>query len=309
MPDGVIEPFMTHSFAYLEAMGITQWELRQQSENDSQSLDNESQNSQSENTQNQNILNQSRQLEDHQLQGSQAQVITEQQDLNKAQPAVVTQSFDANQSDSRMVTPDTKAPPVETSHQQENQVAETAAKFSVAEPDSSSKSANLSGQQGQRFMVLGRGKQWKNDALTVLCRHEPGQPSESYLLRGNPSKIVQNMLKALNFFMHHEVATQILQQCNLAQLASTSLSEQAKAASEVFADHKPKALLVMGAATANHLMGYEQSMGQWQVKTWQTDDGIPFVVTYHPYEIHSSPILKRQVMSDLLSLISLSCQL
>jgi len=151
---------MTHSFAYLEAMGITQWELRQQSENDSQSLDNESQNSQSENsqsenTQNQNILNQSRQLEDHQLQGSQAQVITEQQDLNKTQPAVVTQSIAANQSDSRMATPDTKAPPAETSHQQESQVAETAAKFSVAEPDSLSKSANLSGQQGQRFMVLG----------------------------------------------------------------------------------------------------------------------------------------------------------
>lgn len=343
--DEVNEPFMTHSFAYLEAMGITQWQLRHSSDPELLSQDSQNQSTQTKDgseqhtyssvdskTRDMNSLVSSERLsansgsvQSEPMQSEPMQSDSEQAGLEGAgSEPTGTQQIEPKPTVAEQSVAKNAHQPAKNARQAESnahqltsaahttrsdlQVAEATAEFSITEADSTAKSgsttstANLSEQEGQRFMVLGRGKQWKNDALTVLCRHETGQPSESYLLRGNPSKIVQNMLKALNFFMHHEVATQVLQQCNLAQLASTSLSEQAKAAKDVFAEHKPKAMLVMGAATANHLMGYEQSMGQWQVKTWQTKEGIPFVVTYHPFEIHSSPILKRQVMSDLLSL-------
>lgn len=156
--------------------------------------------------------------------------------------------------------------------------------------------------QSQGYLVLPSGRRWLSGALTLVCRHEAGQPSESYILRGNPSKTVANLLKALNVFMTGEVGVELLNATNLAQLASTPLSDSARETSVTLRDNSPKALLVMGASTANHLLNENRTMGEWQVKTWRTPEDIPVVITYHPYEIYQSPILKKQVMQDLITL-------
>ncbi len=152
------------------------------------------------------------------------------------------------------------------------------------------------------LLVVPKGRRWMADTLTVVCRHESGQPSESFLLRGNPSKTVANILMALNVFVHGQTGLELLKSANFAQLATTALSDQSKPTPEVFEEHRPKALFIMGEQTANLLMGEQRSLAEWQLKPWKTAEGIPIVVTYHPYEIFKSPQLKKQVMKDLIQL-------
>ncbi|NVK87470.1 MAG: hypothetical protein HWE13_05060 [Gammaproteobacteria bacterium] len=149
------------------------------------------------------------------------------------------------------------------------------------------------------YLVLPSQKRWIEGELLIVCRHQAGQPAESFWLRGQPSKTLRNLVNGLSYCCEQAVSPKWLNRVNFAQLAATALSEQTQDTATVLAKVKPRAILVLGAHTANLLTDQENEMSQWQLKNWQTPEGIPFVVTYHPYEIFQSPLLKRQVYQDL----------
>jgi hypothetical protein len=153
----------------------------------------------------------------------------------------------------------------------------------------------------QGYLVLPKGTEWKTGGLTVICRHEPGQPAQSYVRNGVPSKTMTNLLLGFQALLPDD-APSLIKNTNFAQLSSTALSENAVAATQALRQYPPKAILIMGAAAANQLLQGSHDIGQWQARSWTSPEGIPLVITYHPYDIFTSPILKRQVFKDLLAL-------
>ncbi|NVJ61039.1 MAG: hypothetical protein HWE27_11660 [Gammaproteobacteria bacterium] len=156
--------------------------------------------------------------------------------------------------------------------------------------------------QGRGFLVLPNGKRWNPNSIAVVCRHKEGQPAESFLLRGNPSKTVKNLTLALQFLLEHEVTPAFLNRINFAQLATTALSDRASSTGEVITQHEPRAMLILGEETANLISGENRRLSEWQLKVWHTPEQVPFVVTYHPHDIFRNPAIKRQVYQDLIRL-------
>ncbi len=292
----MLNGLMSDTHAYLQAMDITWWVPRQ-SDSDSVVRSDKAQNEQSKEEVrgvSTNALESSESIEPI----SPVEPVTSIESANRVEPEKQAERpFEPLHPVEQAAEPQPghPEPPTDKPRRPLNDLTETEVPSTTITQD---KAAN----QSQGYLVLPSGRRWISGALTVVCRHEAGQPSESYILRGNPSKTVANLLKALNVFMTGEVGVELLNAANLAQLASTSLSDRARETSDTLRQESPKALLVMGASTANHLFNENKTMGEWQVKTWRTPEDIPVVVTYHPYEIYQSPILKKQVMQDLITL-------
>ncbi len=271
---------MSHHHAYLTAMGITAWERRDRvveapasTESDAELM------SQAEESQ---AI--SRTSVKHQVAALEAAAAVEHaapRQLNKLQTA-------AQYSESETT-------PVE---KPELKVAKMDTPAQPATDDVKEDTSGSAATPANGFLVLPKGAQWKAGGLTLICRHEPGQPAQSYVRNGAPSKTVTNLLLALQSLLPEETPS-VIKGANFAQLSSTALSEHAVPIADAFLHSKPKAILVMGAAAANQLLHQSFDMGQWQARNWQTQDGIPVVVTYHPYEMFTSPILKKQVQKDL----------
>ncbi|MCO7225379.1 hypothetical protein [Pleionea sp. CnH1-48] len=149
------------------------------------------------------------------------------------------------------------------------------------------------------YAVIPPGTRWKANGIGVLCRHEVGQPAGSFVNHGRPSKTLANLLNAIEYFVTEAVEEDYSESLFYAQVTGAGLSDASQAVAPLLEEHPPKALLLMGAATANQLTGEERSLEEWQSRQWTLADSTPFIVTYHPYDIYQSPLLKKHLMSEL----------
>lgn len=156
----------------------------------------------------------------------------------------------------------------------------------------------------QCYLVGTNSQQWSPGGLWILCRHQSGQPPESFSNRSGLSKTVKNLLAALNWLVVEadDMNEYSMPPIMTAQLTSTALSDNAMSLSEMLDRHRPKAMLLMGEATANHMMMTERDLSEWSLKRWAHESGVPFIVCHHPFQLYSDPLLKKQVLPQLLQL-------
>lgn len=297
------------SDAYLNAMGITSWVTREASSDSSSSewsFDDSAKEAAQGNQQGSQQDNQhnSQQVNTHSQPVAKLKLESEAKPNETRPPSELSGSSASNEPrvETNVATADVDAN-VET-NVETNLSSKTSPEHSSVHNQTST-SVNVSTQpigQERGFLVLPSNKRWIPEELLVVCRHQPGQPSESFWSRGQPSKTIRNLLHGLHYLLTESYSAQWLNRINYAQLATTALSENTQQTERVLTEIKPKAILVLGEHTANLIAGEARSMSEWQLKNWQTSEGIPFIVTYHPYEIYQSPILKKQVVQDLLRL-------
>ncbi|MEE4245106.1 MAG: hypothetical protein V2I33_06830 [Kangiellaceae bacterium] len=264
--------------AYLQAMGITQWTLRGQEAIGEQPL-----------------------VQAPLAQESSVQVsVVQEATLNQQETAVDVKrvrSSNDNLEQSSAAEP------------RDNSVAVDGPAISptavAAEPDlsKSAETSVASTQRNSKYLVLPNNRQWQERPIAILCRHS-GQPAESFYHRQRPSKTVANISQAL-VALAEDMGQNIESQINFALVADTALSEQARSLDDVKQSCQPQAFLVMGEAAANQLLEEQRSFAEWQLKTWKTKQDIPFVVTYHPFDIFNNPSVKQVVQQDLIRLLSL----
>ena len=155
----------------------------------------------------------------------------------------------------------------------------------------------------QHWLLNTQLPSWQRASVGVLCRHESGQPASSFVHKNQPSKTLAGLLTGLKYFLQRDLTENSEQTNNnismaYSQLALRGLTDSALSLEQALSNADLKVLLLMGAATANQLFNEEKSLSHWQNRVWKFQDKIPCIVTYHPFELYQSPLLKKFVMQD-----------
>ena len=190
-------------------------------------------------------------------------------------------------------TSETVALTIENQNRNKNPV--NPVKQEVPAPDINIPVTSENNQSQQSFLKKVNWKQNQNadKHLLIICRHETSQPAQSFANPNAPSMLMQDIIKSLESCLP-ELSVQI----SLAHLTQAGLTEASQPVERSLNESKPDLILMLGDATIKLLLGAEEDVNSMRQKLSQFQN-CKTLVSYHPYTLVQSPILKKMVMEDI----------
>ena len=134
-----------------------------------------------------------------------------------------------------------------------------------------------------------------NDSLLIVCRHQVDQPAQSFARPSSPSQFMMDYISALQTFRDTDDPCHV----QLGHLSQAGLGKDCSPLEKVFSDYKPKVTLILGEETVKELFGDKANVADLRGKKVDLSDGRACIISYHPYSLIKNPQLKPLALDDL----------